>query len=390
MIIDAPVLEVRSGFGLYVHWPFCAAKCPYCDFNSHVRHGDVDQQRYAGAFARELQHMAELAPERIVTSIFFGGGTPSLMLPETIETILNAAAKHWTIAADAEITLEANPSSVEAGHFRDYHRAGINRVSLGVQSLDDSQLKFLGRLHNAQEARAAISLANEVFSRVSFDMIYARPDQSTAEWERELTEALLLVTGHMSLYQLTIEAGTPFFGLQQKGKLIAPDAERAATLFEVTQQIMTDVGFPAYEVSNHAAPGQESLHNLTYWRYGEYVGIGPGAHGRLVIEGKRHAIAIEKYPETWLENVEANGHGICTDDGLTCDEQGNEMLLMGMRLKEGFDIGRFEAVSGRVLDSTRISSMIDLGYVEWMSNNRLRATARGWLVLNAVIAELAA
>ncbi|MEM7567515.1 MAG: radical SAM family heme chaperone HemW, partial [Pseudomonadota bacterium] len=276
---DAP------GFGIYVHWPFCAAKCPYCDFNSHVRHGGVDQAAFAAALVAELRHMAGRTPGRTVTSVFFGGGTPSLMEAGTVETVLGAIHDLWTVSPEAEITLEANPTSAEAERFRGYRSAGVNRLSLGVQSLNDVDLKFLGRLHSAAEALAAIEMARATFPRLSFDLIYARPGQTVRAWSEELNAAIGYAADHLSLYQLTIEPETPFHALQRAGRLRVPQSDEARALYDVTQEITTRAGLPAYEISNHAVPGAESRHNLVYWRYGEYVGVGPGAHGRL-IEGR--------------------------------------------------------------------------------------------------------
>lgn len=284
-----------------MHWPFCASKCPYCDFNSHVRAGGIDETRFLAAFLKELEHWAVLGPGRSVTSIFFGGGTPSLMSTNTVGAILDAIARHWGVERGAEITLEANPSSVEAGRFRGYRAAGVNRVSLGVQSLDDMQLRALGRMHTSAEARAAIDIAAGTFERFSFDLIYARPGQSIDAWRAELGQALDLAGKHLSLYQLTIEQGTPFAALHARGKLVVPDGDAASALYEVTQEMTERAGLPAYEISNHAAPGEESRHNLTYWRYGEYAGIGPGAHGRVVVDGVRRATSTERNPEGWAE-----------------------------------------------------------------------------------------
>ncbi|MDD9910151.1 MAG: radical SAM family heme chaperone HemW [Ahrensia sp.] len=382
------------GFGIYVHWPFCAAKCPYCDFNSHVRQGPngggVDQRRYAQAFERELGHMAQLCASETVTSIFFGGGTPSLMEPATVEHILRTIHDLWLVDEQAEITMEANPSSVETERFRAYRATGVNRVSLGVQSLDDAQLKFLGRLHSAEEAKAAIDIARKTFERMSFDLIYARPQQTLAQWRSELEEAIRLSADHLSLYQLTIEQGTPFFDLHRKGKLSIPDAENAAQLYELTQEITASHGLPAYEISNHAKPRQESRHNLTYWRSGDWVGAGPGAHGRLTRADGRYTTANERVPERWLEAVNRSGHGMVEHHALSLEEHGDEMLLMGLRLREGLEVERYSRETGHELDPARISDLTGHGMVEILPNGRLRATAGGWLVLDAVIADLAA
>jgi oxygen-independent coproporphyrinogen-3 oxidase len=380
----------NPGFGVYVHWPFCAAKCPYCDFNSHVRYTPPDQARFAAAFVREIATTAARAPGRQVTSIFLGGGTPSLMEPTTVGAILDAVAKHWSVAPNAEITMEANPSSVEAERFRGYRAAGVNRVSLGVQALNDADLKFLGRLHNVAEARRAIELARATFPRLSFDLIYARPGQTVAAWENELKEALGLAADHLSLYQLTIEEGTPFFGLWKAGKLKTPDEDRAADLYAATQAICDAAGMSAYEISNHAIPGAESRHNLVYWRYGEYAGVGPGAHGRLVIDGRRYATAAERGPEAWLAKVESWGDGLVADDILSPEEEGDEMLLMGLRLAEGIDLARYRRVCGRMLDAARLTDLIETGMVERAGGERVRATRSGFFVLDAVVADLAA
>lgn len=379
----------EPGFGVYVHWPFCAAKCPYCDFNSHVRHKPVDQARYARAFERELAVMAARTPGRQVTSVFLGGGTPSLMDPSTVERILSAIARHWPVADGAEITMEANPSSVEADRFRGYRAAGVNRVSLGVQALNDADLRRLGRLHDVGQALAAIELARETFPRLSFDLIYARPGQTADAWQAELERAIDLAADHLSLYQLTIEEGTVFHALHRTGRLVVPDGELSADLYEVTQQVTAARGMPAYEVSNHAVPGAESRHNLTYWRYGLYAGVGPGAHGRIPGHAGRHATANEKLPERWLELVEAQGHGMDVDEPLASPEQAEELLLMGLRLSEGVDLERWRQLSGRDLDAGREAELQSYGMVERLSPDRLRATPAGMLVLDRVLAELA-
>jgi oxygen-independent coproporphyrinogen-3 oxidase len=382
--------ESATSFGVYVHWPFCAAKCPYCDFNSHVRHQPPDQARYAAALQRELSHFAALTRGREVTSIFLGGGTPSLMKPETVGAILDAVAGLWPVAADAEVTLEANPSSVEAERFRGYRAAGVNRVSLGVQSLDDVALKSLGRIHDAAEARRAVELAREIFPRLSFDLIYARPGQTLEAWQAELDAAIGLAADHLSLYQLTIEAETPFAKLFAAGKLDIPDSERAADFYALTQEVAGSRGLPAYEISNHAAPGAESRHNMTYWRYSDYVGAGPGAHGRLTVDGIKRATMTEKHPETWLARVEADGHGLVTEDVLTSEECADEMLLMGLRLREGVSARRYTEMSGRRIDPGRVGFLREHGLVEETAAGHLRATPQGWLVLDSVVADLAA
>ncbi|QDG75063.1 radical SAM family heme chaperone HemW [Labrenzia sp. PHM005] len=380
----------EGGFGIYVHWPFCSAKCPYCDFNSHVRHQPVDQARYAAAFERELSHFAELTQGKTVQSVFLGGGTPSLMEPATVERILTAISDRWSLDQHVEISMEANPTSVEANRFKGYRSAGVNRVSLGVQSLHDTDLKLLGRLHDADTARKAIEIARSTFPRLSFDLIYARPDQTLASWEAELKDAISLAADHLSLYQLTIEEGTPFYNLYHAGKLKMPDPELGAQFYELTQKVTEAEGLPAYEVSNHARPGAECRHNLVYWRYGDYVGVGPGAHGRLTVGVNRMATAIERHPETWLEAVEQNGHGMIEFAGLSEEEQGDEFLLMGLRLTEGIDLKRFEAFSHRSVDPKRLKDLLDHGMVEELGDNRVRATRDGFFVLDAVVADLAA
>jgi putative oxygen-independent coproporphyrinogen III oxidase len=377
------------GFGVYVHWPFCAAKCPYCDFNSHVRHQPVDQERFVSAFLKEMETMRALSGPRTVTSIFMGGGTPSLMQPSTVEAILSGIARHWHLPDGIEITMEANPSSVEAERFRGYRSAGVNRVSLGVQALNDRDLKFLGRLHDVADALKAIRLAREIFPRMSFDLIYARPNQTVADWDAELREAVSYAVDHLSLYQLTIEEGTAFYGLHKAGKLVVPDGEQSAILYEATQEITAREGLPAYEVSNHARPGAESRHNLTYWRYGDYAGIGPGAHGRLSTQGAKIATATERHPETWLKQVEENGHGMVEQTVLELEEQADELLLMGLRLTEGVDLARWQSLSGRGPDPDREQFLIDHGFVERLGNSRLRCTPAGMLILDAVVADLA-
>jgi oxygen-independent coproporphyrinogen-3 oxidase len=378
------------GFGVYVHWPFCAAKCPYCDFNSHVRHRPIDQARYAAAFAREMATMRERTGPRAVTSIFLGGGTPSLMEPATVGAVLEAVAANWTVPAGIEVTLEANPSSVEASRFRGYRQAGVNRVSLGVQALNDPDLRFLGRLHNVEQALGAIRLAREIFPRLSFDLIYARPDQTVEAWAAELDEAISYAADHLSLYQLTIEEGTTFHALHAAGRLDVPGQEQAADLYAATQEITAARGLPAYEISNHAAPGAESRHNLVYWRYGEYVGVGPGAHGRFVEDGKRHVTFTERIPEIWLNLVEAKGHGVIGGEVLSREQEADEFLLMGLRLSEGIDLSRYEQLAGRPLSARRMARLQEDRLIEPVGNSRLRATPSGMIVLDAVVADLAA
>jgi len=380
----------QQAFGVYVHWPFCLSKCPYCDFNSHVRHAPIDEERFSRAFAREIETTAARTPGRRVSSIFLGGGTPSLMRPQTVGSILDAIGKHWRVAPDVEVTLEANPTSVEATRFRRYRTAGVNRVSLGVQALDDASLKALGRLHTAREALDAVAIARTAFDRYSFDLIYARPDQTPQMWADELKLAIAEAAEHLSLYQLTIEPETPFFGLHAAGKLKTPDEATARALYDVTQEVCAQHGLPSYEISNHARAGAECKHNLVYWRGEEYAGIGPGAHGRLDLDGVRHAIATEKRPEAWLMRVEANGHGVITDDRLNSEERADEFLLMGLRLAEGIDPERYAALSGRALDPRRIAVLREEGAIVVDADGRLRVTKSGFPVLDAVVADLAA
>ena len=380
----------QEAFGVYVHWPFCLSKCPYCDFNSHVRHAPIDEERFSRAFAREIETTAARTPGRQVSSIFLGGGTPSLMRPQTVGSILDAIGKHWRVAPDVEVTLEANPTSVEATRFRGYRTAGVNRVSLGVQALDDASLKTLGRLHTAREALDAVAIARTAFDRYSFDLIYARPDQTPQMWADELKLAIAEAAEHLSLYQLTIEPETPFFGLHAAGKLKTPDEATARALYDVTQEVCAQHGLPSYEISNHARAGAECKHNLVYWRGEEYAGIGPGAHGRLDLDGVRHAVATEKRPEAWLMRVEANGHGVITDDRLNSEERADEFLLMGLRLAEGIDPERYADLSGRALDPRRIAVLREQGAIVVDANGRLRVTKSGFPVLDAVVADLAA
>ena len=383
-------MNASAPFAVYVHWPFCLSKCPYCDFNSHVRHGGYDEPRYVRAVLKELAAAAARVPGRTVSSIFFGGGTPSLMQPESVQAILDGIAAHWSIAPDVEVTLEANPTSVEATRFRGYRSAGVNRVSLGVQALDDAALKELGRLHTAREALDAVAVARSIFDRYSFDLIYARPRQTLGEWERELTRAIDEAAEHLSLYQLTIEPGTTFFGLHRAGKLVIPDEDLARDLYDLTQAVCRAHGLPAYEISNHARPGAECRHNLIYWRGQDYAGVGPGAHGRLTIGGRRVATETEKRPESWLMRVEALGQGLVVNEPLSDDEMADEYLLMGLRLAEGIDPSRYSILAGRELNPKRISILQEEGAVERTAEGRLRVTQSGFPVLDAVVADLAA
>lgn len=374
------VEQEANGLALYVHWPFCLSKCPYCDFNSHVRES-VDQIVWRNALLREVEETAASIGKRRVQSIFFGGGTPSLMPPETVAALIDAAARFWDLPGDAEITLEANPTSVEAGKFAGFRQAGVNRVSIGVQALNDKDLKFLGRAHNTHEARRAADLARRRFPRFSFDLIYARPGQTPAAWEAELREAIIMAADHLSLYQLTIEQGTGFEGAVKRGEFIPVTADLAADLYQLTQEICCDEGLPAYEVSNHARRGAESRHNLVYWRYGEYAGIGPGAHGRLHREDGVYATANFRKPERWLaERRESMA-------ALSGPEQAEEMLMMGLRLNEGVSLARFESLMGTPLPEAGIRELSGHGLLS-VEDGRIATTGRGRLLLNAVLAEL--
>lgn len=377
-----------SELALYIHWPFCVSKCPYCDFNSHVRES-VDQEAWRAALLADLAHEAAILPGRELTSIFFGGGTPSLMAPDTVAALIEAAAGHWRFAEDIEITLEANPSSVEASRFGDLAHAGINRVSLGLQALEDEALAFLGRAHDAAEGLAALDVAQASFARVSFDLIYARPGQSEAAWQAELARALAFRTAHLSLYQLTIEPGTRFATLAAKGALSIPDSDEGAALFELTRALCAKAGLSAYEISNHARPGEESRHNLTYWRYGDYAGVGPGAHGRR----SGAATQRRRKPENWLDAVARNGHGIESETSLDPATRAAEALLMGLRLGEGIDSARFETRTGvpldAALDPVGLAECVSLGLVERDARG-LHCTEAGFLVLDALLARLCA
>jgi len=371
---------------LYIHWPFCLAKCPYCDFNSHVRDG-VDVALWQAALLADMVHEAALTPGRQLTSIFFGGGTPSLMPPALVESLLAAAARHWRFAPDIEITLEANPSSVEASRFAALASVGVNRVSLGIQALDDTTLRFLGRLHDTAEGLAALDVAQRHFERVTFDLIYARPEQTPAMWQAELARALSFGTGHLSLYQLTIEPGTRFATLVREGSLIPLDDDAGADLFALTRDMTAAAGLPAYEISNHARPGQESRHNLTYWRYGDYAGIGPGAHGRRTnLATTRH-----RKPENWLTAIDRAGHGLSEERHLSSGEQASEALLMGLRLGEGVDLARLAArldlPQDTLIDAEKARFYRDLGLVT-RHGDRLIVTAQGMPLLDALLGEL--
>jgi oxygen-independent coproporphyrinogen-3 oxidase len=390
------VTDFRHGdqrpFAVYVHWPFCRSKCPYCDFNSHVR-AAIDQRRWRDALLAELDHWAERTQGRTVTSLFFGGGTPSLMEPETVAAVIVRARARWPVDRDLEITLEANPTSVEAGRFAQLTAAGVNRVSLGVQALDDRALRFLGRQHTAREALDAVALAHKHFARVSFDLIYARPGQSVAAWREELGAALAHAGEHLSVYQLTIEKQTAFEGAHRRGEFVLPEEDTAVALFEATQDVMETSGRPLYEISNHAQPGAECRHNLIYWRYGDYVGVGPGAHGRPRVDGEKLATRQHRAPEIWLENVERDGHATTDSYALPPREQAEEALMMGLRLAEGIDAARFRAATGMALDDALdrdgLKVMVEGGFVERDAHG-LRATRAGLLRLDAVLARLVA
>lgn len=374
------------GFGIYIHWPFCLSKCPYCDFNSHVA-ANIDQPRWRAALIRELEHFAALKPGVPVTSIFFGGGTPSLMEPATAGALIERVAALWPVAGDLEITMEANPSTVEAGRFRDFRAAGVGRLSLGVQALDDAALKFLGRRHDAGEALAALKITRQLFPRFSFDLIYARPGQDVAGWRAELSRALDMAGDHLSLYQLTIEDGTAFAPAHARGDFRLPPEDEQAAMFEITQEMTAAAGLPAYEVSNHARPGGECRHNLTYWLGGDYAGIGPGAHGRL----NGHALRQHRAPGIWLERVERDGHATREHEALDPATRAEELVMMGLRLTGGIPAGTFAAMAGRplwdVLDAGGVRRMEEGGFLIRDAGG-IRATAAGMLVLNALTGEL--
>ncbi len=386
----SPRAEGETPLAVYVHWPFCLAKCPYCDFNSHVRDG-VDQAAWREAYRREIAYWAARLAGRRASSIFFGGGTPSLMAPQTVAAVLEAIEGGFGLGDEVEITLEANPTSVEAARFAEYRAAGVNRVSIGVQALDDGALAMLGRGHSAAEAIDAVGLARATFPRHSLDLIYARPEQTVAAWREELARALELVGDHLSLYQLTIEEGTAFHTAYRLGRLAMPDEASQVALREVTVELTEAAGLPAYEISNHAAPGGESRHNLAYWRAEDYVGIGPGAHGRVTIAGRRRATAAHRLPERWLRAATADGHGSARDEVLAPETATEEALMMGLRLTEGVRLaslaGPAFAPAGEVIDAEAEARLIEGGFLE-ASSERLRATARGRRVLNALLAEL--
>jgi oxygen-independent coproporphyrinogen-3 oxidase len=392
MIAPRPGGEAVAELALYVHWPFCKSKCPYCDFNSHVR-SSIDEARWRAALLAELDHYAAETAGRRLTSIFFGGGTPSLMAPATAAAVIERAARHWTPADDVEVTLEANPTSVEAARLSGFRAAGVNRVSLGVQALDDRALRFLGRGHNAAEARAALVLAAQAFPRFSFDLIYGRPGQTVAAWESELDEALALAGDHLSLYQLTIEQGTAFATAYARGDFVLPDEDLAGALYETTQARLDAAGLPAYEISNHARPGGACRHNLIYWRYGDYVGVGPGAHGRLTRGASKYATRQRRAPETWLAAVEKQGHGTEEVAVVAAEERLEELLMMGLRLVDGVSRARFAAEIGQeieaALDPARLEELAAAGFLI-VDTGGIRATPAGLQRLNAVLAALLA
>ncbi len=380
------VAEEAEPLALYVHWPFCVSKCPYCDFNSHVR-AQVDQAEWRDALLADLAHEAAVVPGRPIGSVFFGGGTPSLMPPETVAAVLRAAEAHWGFAADVEITLEANPSSVEAARFGELAAAGVNRVSLGLQALDDEALRFLDRAHDVAEGLAALDIAQRVFPRVSFDLIYALPGQDEAGWAAELGRAIGFGTEHLSLYQLTIEPGTRFQSLVRSGAFTPLDADRAAELFELTRAATAAAGIPAYEISNHARPGAESRHNLAYWRYRDYLGIGPGAHGRR----QGQATLRHRKPENWLAGIARNRHGLQSETPLTGESRAAEALLMGLRLGEGVDLARIRRRSGiaGIVDEAAIDRLSGHGLIA-REGDRLRVSEAGFLLLDSILAEIVA
>ena len=375
----------NGGFGLYVHWPFCQAKCPYCDFNSHVSR-NINQKQWLTAYLAELSRVSGESPNRVLNSIFFGGGTPSLMHPDTVAAIIEAARGYWTFANDIEITLEANPGSVEAGRFAGYHDAGVNRISMGIQAMNDTDLRRLGRIHTVNEATAAFDIARKCFDRVSFDLIYARQDQTLTDWQNELNQALNMAIDHLSLYQLTIESGTAFGDRYAVGKLRGlPDDDLSADMYEVTQDVCENHGLPMYEVSNHAKPGSESRHNLIYWQYGDYVGIGPGAHGRLTVNNQRFATECELTPGAWLTKVR-EGSAENKRTSLTTQEQAEEFLMMGLRLRQGLDVDRYEALAGKPLDISARQNLSEIGMI-YDTESKIVVTKQGFMVLNAVISE---
>ena len=378
----------HGGFGLYIHWPFCEAKCPYCDFNSHVAK-TIDQDRWKKAYLSEIDRYAEMLPHRVLNTVYFGGGTPSLMAPDVVAEVIEKIRRSWPTANDLEITLEANPGSVEANRFAGFSEAGVSRISMGIQALNDGDLRRLGRVHSVAEAYQAFDIARKYFSRVSFDLIYARQDQTVAQWRTELEEALSLAVDHLSLYQLTIEPGTAFGDRFDRGKLLGlPDDDRAGDMSDVTQEVCSAAGLPAYEISNHAIPGAESRHNLVYWRYGDYAGIGPGAHGRVTVNGQRYATVDYAQPGKWLHAVES-GVSSGTIEPIDQRDQAGEYLMMGLRINEGIDARRYKAMSGEDLSADALARLEEIGMIR-RNRHEIRASERGRLVLNAVIKDLLA
>jgi len=387
--LGAPDLGTPD-LAIYVHWPFCRSKCPYCDFNSHVRE-EIDEAAWARALCQELDHYRTLSGPRRITSVFFGGGTPSLMSARTTGSVLERIAHNWSLHEDVEITLEANPTSVEANKFHDFSAAGVNRVSLGIQALNDQDLKALGREHDVAEAVAAINTAQKYFKRSSFDLIYARMGQSLPAWEKELTQALAMAVGHLSLYQLTIERGTAFYQAYNKGRLTLPDETLSSDMYESTQAICNAHGLPSYEVSNHARPREESRHNLAYWRYADYIGVGPGAHGRLGFDDDLHGLCQIRSPEKWLEKVQRLGHATDQDILISQHEMAEEMIMMGLRLKNGISRADFASRIGAdmddFMDPAALKRLCELGYME-KDDHLLKASPQGMLVLNSLLRQL--
>lgn len=382
-----PEIWQSAGFGLYIHWPFCQSKCPYCDFNSHVS-SSIDQSRWADAYCREIERICHETGPRTLNSIFFGGGTPSLMNPDLVGKIIEKAAQVWNFSNTIEITLEANPTSVEAARFHGFRNAGVNRVSIGVQALNNPDLQKLGRLHSVKEARDAIDLAQDIFPRMSFDLIYARQNQSLKDWEKELKEAISLQSSHLSLYQLTIEPNTAFGARHKIGKLSGlPNEDISADMYELTQTICESAGFSTYEISNHAQQGQESIHNLIYWDAGDYVGIGPGAHGRVTISGQRYATETPLMPNEWLNLVQNSGSGENHRERLSLIDQANEYIMMGLRKQTGIDLSRFPNHLLRDGFMNKINNLTDLGMVN-VESDHLIASPAGRPILNAILREL--
>ncbi len=373
--------------GVYVHWPFCAAKCPYCDFNSHVR-GEFDQKQWADAYLKSLESYADLLPDKQVVSIFFGGGTPSLMKPETVRVIIDKIQMLWPSVNDVEITLEANPTSVEMGKFIEFKSAGVTRISLGVQALNNKDLRFLGREHSVEEAFNAIEIAGECFERYSFDLIYGRPEQSLNDWEQELTRAMPYARGHMSLYQLTIERNTPFYMQYNRGEFSIPDDVKGADFYHLTQDVMENYGMPSYEVSNHAELGQECRHNMVYWNMADYIGVGAGAHGRFVSGDYKYATRDHSAPEVWLKRVQEKGNGSHDFEQLSSDDRCVEAIMMGLRLRAGVSVNRCEALSGAnfysIVDEEKLRTICKSGWATFSGDN-LSLTREGLLRLNAII-----